>query len=401
MMYILKDKQHETLGTIHETTIDGKQWYSESDVAKLLQIPDWFNVCMNTLNSNYRKHIDYVDANGCIRSMAVIKQDGFELLVPHSPRNDIEMVREWLFPAAVIAQVESPPITLFTNQEFGSVRTMVIDDEPWFVGKDICTIFGDKNHNRSIGRVDSVDKREEYLVDTLGRKQKAIFINESGLYALLFSMQPQKANNDGVSDAYPMETQQRIDRLRRFKHWVTSEVLPSIRKHGGYIAGQEEMDSEELLAKALLFANSKKEELEKKNQKLAQQNQLLQQKVLENQHKVEFHDTVADIGEMIDMTAFAGVLSSEDIPIGRNKLFEFFRQQKILCSAEYTKNKPMQTMIDKGYMLYKERVYRGNIQFTPYITGKGQIYLTQQVLDHIDYFKPKKATPNRYLSASL
>lgn len=378
MMYILKDKQHETLGTIHETTIDGKQWYSESDVAKLLQIPDWFNVCMNTLNSNYRKHIDYVDENGCIRSTSVIKQDGFELLVPHSPRKDIERVREWLFPPVATTQVESPQITLFTSQEFGNIRTMIIDGEPWFVGKDVTSILCYTNASKAIAdHVDTEDKLNNESLSSLGQRGGWL-INESGLYSLiLFSKMPN---------------------AKKFKHWVTSEVLPSIRKHGGYIAGQEEMDGEELLAKALLFANSKKEELEKKNKQLEQQNQLLQQKVLEDQHKVEFHDTVADIGEMIDMTAFAGVLSSEEIPIGRNKLFEFFRQQKVLCSAGYTKNKPMQTMIDKGYMLYKERVYRGNIQFTPYITGKGQVYLTQQVLDHIDYFKPKKATPNRYLS---
>lgn len=110
MMYILKDKQHETLGTIHETTIDGTQWYVESNVAKLLQIPDWFNVCMNILNINYRKHIDCVEANGCIRSTSVIKQDGFELLVPHSTRNDIKLIRKWLFPTVTIAQVEAPPI---------------------------------------------------------------------------------------------------------------------------------------------------------------------------------------------------------------------------------------------------------------------------------------------------
>lgn len=125
-------------------------------------------------------------------------------------------------------------LKIFNNDEFGQVRTIVIDNEPWFLGKDICTVFGDKNHNRSLGRVDDIDKREERILDSLGRKQAAIFINESGLYALLFSMQPQKSNHDGVTDAYPIEVQNRIDRLHKFKHWVTSEVLPSIRKHGIY-----------------------------------------------------------------------------------------------------------------------------------------------------------------------
>lgn len=126
-------------------------------------------------------------------------------------------------------------LQIFTNEEFGYIRTIEIDGEPWMVGKDVCQVFGDKNHNRSLSRVDNEDRREEELIDSLGRKQKAIFINESGLYSLLFSMQPQKANNHGISDEYPIETKERIEKLHRFKHWVTSEVLPSIRKTGRYI----------------------------------------------------------------------------------------------------------------------------------------------------------------------
>lgn len=123
---------------------------------------------------------------------------------------------------------------IFKNDEFKNIRIMEIYGEPYFIGKDVCELFGDKNHNRSIGRVDDIDKTFVEINDNLGRKQKAIAVNESGLYSLLFAMQPQKANNDGMSDAYPIETQKRIDKLHRFKHWVTSEVLPSIRKTGGY-----------------------------------------------------------------------------------------------------------------------------------------------------------------------
>ena len=126
-------------------------------------------------------------------------------------------------------------IQIFENDEFGKIRTMMINDEPYFVGKDICQAFGDKNHNRSLGRVDDEDKKEHEIIDNLGRKQKAVFVNESGMYSLLFSMQPQKANTNGVSDAYPIEVRNRIDKLHKFKRWVTSEVLPSIRKHGAYI----------------------------------------------------------------------------------------------------------------------------------------------------------------------
>ena len=123
---------------------------------------------------------------------------------------------------------------IFESTDFGTVRTVLIDKEPYFVGKDVCEAFDDKNHNRSLGRIDEEDKRRKQITDVLGRKQEAVLINESGLYALLFAMQPQKANHDGVSDAYPIEVQERIRKLRRFKRWVTSEVLPAIRKTGSY-----------------------------------------------------------------------------------------------------------------------------------------------------------------------
>ena len=125
-------------------------------------------------------------------------------------------------------------IQILESTDFGTVRTVLIDKEPYFVGKDVCEAFDDKNHNRSLGRIDEEDKRRKQITDVLGRKQEAVLINESGLYALLFAMQPQKANHDGVSDAYPIEVQERIRKLRRFKRWVTSEVLPAIRKTGSY-----------------------------------------------------------------------------------------------------------------------------------------------------------------------
>ena len=166
--------------------------------------------------------------------------------------------------------------------EGANVRVLEINREPWFVAKDVCLFFDDKNHNRSVGRVDQDDKKL-YEFSTAGGKQKLTVVNESGLYALLFAMQPQKAHK-GVSDEYPLETVERIAKLRRFKRWVTSEVLPSIRKHGGYIAGQEnhEMTDAELLAKAMTVANSVLEQraqriaaLEAENNLLDEQNKTL------------------------------------------------------------------------------------------------------------------------------
>lgn len=131
-------------------------------------------------------------------------------------------------------------LQIFKNEEFGSIRTFVKNGEYWFVGRDVCNEFQDKNPNRSIGRIDDCDKRSLKIKDSLGREQTVTVINESGLYALLFAMQPQRANKDGVSNAYPIEVQERIEKLRRFKRWVTHDVLPTLRKTGSYSMNPQE-----------------------------------------------------------------------------------------------------------------------------------------------------------------
>lgn len=131
-------------------------------------------------------------------------------------------------------------LQIFKNEEFGSIRTFVKNGEYWFVGRDVCNAFQDKNPNRSVGRIDDCDKRSLKIKDSLGREQTVTVINESGLYALLFAMQPQKAHNHGVSDEYPIEIKERIEKLRRFKRWVTHDVLPTLRKTGSYSMNPQE-----------------------------------------------------------------------------------------------------------------------------------------------------------------
>ena len=121
-------------------------------------------------------------------------------------------------------------IKIFENSEFGKVRTVVIGNEPWFVGKDVCEAFGDTNYRRSLSNVDNEDK-DMSLICTAGGNQKMTIINESGLYSLLFQMQPQKAKGVSQNDNL---IEERIEKLHRFKRWITHEVLPSIRKHGIY-----------------------------------------------------------------------------------------------------------------------------------------------------------------------
>lgn len=262
-------------------------------------------------------------------------------------------------------------IQIFDNPEFGSVRTVEVNGEHYFVGKDICSIFGDKNHNRSLGRVSDDDKITVEVIDSMGRKQSVTAINESGLYSLMFAMQPQRANNNGVTDAYPIETQQRIERLHRFKRWVTHEVLPSIRKHGAYM-------TDEALHRAIIepdflikLATELKEEKEKRK--------ALESKVEQDKPLVDFATQVSKSSDLIDIAQMAKLAQDENINIGRNKLFEWLREKKILMNN----NNPYQRFIDQGFFQLKEITkntpYGDKIFLKTLVTGKGQIYIIQKL----------------------
>ena len=107
-------------------------------------------------------------------------------------------------------------IEIFKNEEFGEVRTLVIDGEPWFIGKDVASILGYARPTKAIqDNVDEEDKDEVLVEDSIGRKQKTPIINESGLYSLILSS--------------------KLPNAKKFKRWVTSEVLPGIRKHEVYM----------------------------------------------------------------------------------------------------------------------------------------------------------------------
>lgn len=134
-------------------------------------------------------------------------------------------------------------LQIFKNAEFGEIRTVIIENEPWFVGKDVAVILGYADPNKAIAmHVDEDDKLNDKSASSLGQRGGWL-IKESGLYSLILSS--------------------KLASAKRFKKWVTSEVLPSIRKNGGYIAGQEHLSDDELMAKAVLVAQKKIEERDK------------------------------------------------------------------------------------------------------------------------------------------
>jgi len=140
----------------------------------------------------------------------------------------------------------APEVTVFKNlvhPEFGELRTVEIDGEPWFVGKDVATALGYTNSRDAIATHVFADDKGVESIDTLGGRQKMTIINESGLYALVFGS--------------------RLKIAKDFKHWVTSEVLPSIRKNGAYIRNQENMTPAEIVARGLIAAQKIIEERDK------------------------------------------------------------------------------------------------------------------------------------------
>lgn len=193
------------------------------------------------------------------------------------------------------------------------IRTILIDDEPYFVAKDVAYVLGYSNPRDAVNRhVDNEDKGVRKL-DTLGGIQEMTIINESGLYSLVFGSH--------------------LPSAKTFKHWVTSEVLPEIRKTGGYGIPKTRAEALRLAA-----------DLEEQNTKLLLENNLLKP-------KAEFYDCVADSKTAIPMEAVAKTMGIHGI--GRNNLFKILRDKKILKEN----NLPYQEFVDRGYFRVVESKY--------------------------------------------
>lgn len=260
---------------------------------------------------------------------------------------------------------------VFNNDEFGNVRTVILNNNPWFVGKDVAECLGYTNSKKAIrDHVDDEDKImgernvTPSITDKLGRVQYPVFINESGLYALIFGS--------------------KLDKAKEFKHWVTSEVLPQIRKTGGYIPIEKDDDDLTIMAKAL---NIMQNTLEQKDELLAQKEEVIsKQKPL-----VDFANTVSATPTMVDMKTMAKLLEKEnqDIHMGRNKLFAWLRKEGYLMSD----NTPYERYVKQGiFKLTASEVEtkNGNKLITKtYVTGKGQLYLAKKLAQ---YFASQSAS---------
>lgn len=249
-------------------------------------------------------------------------------------------------------------IQIFENPKFGSIRVMEIDGDPWFVGKDVAIILGYSNPRKAI--IDHVDEEDKGVTkcDTLGGQQDVTIINESGFYSLILSSK--------LPDA------------KIVKHWVTHEVLPSIRKNGAYISGQENMDAEQLIAKALVAAQKI---IDDKERQIKQKDDHIR----ELEPKARFADAVNASDTSILIGELAKILRQNGYEIGQNRLFEELRQQGYLCSRGSMRNIPTQKSMDLGLFEIKERTIDnpdGSVRTvkTTKVTGKGQQYFINKFL---------------------
>lgn len=248
-------------------------------------------------------------------------------------------------------------LQIFKNNEFGEVRTKVINNEPYFSLNDVCGILEINNPSQAKTRLNKDGVISNEVIDSMGRTQQANFINESNLYKLIF--------------------QSRKSEAERFADWVTSEVLPSIRKHGAYM-------SSEVIEKTLSdpdylirLATNLKEEKAKRA--------LAEAQIERDKPKVLFADSCEVAENSILIGEFAKRLKQNGYDIGQNKLFEWLRQHDYLCKSGERKNLPTQYSMELGLFEVKTRIVsnpNGSVRTTSTtkVTGKGQIYFTNKFM---------------------
>lgn len=215
-------------------------------------------------------------------------------------------------------------LNIFENAEFGQVRTVTINSEPWFVGKDVAGALGyAKSRNAIASHVSDEDKRDAPIQGTPGGMQTMTMINESGLYALIFGS--------------------KLEAAKRFKHWVSSEVLPAIRKHGVY-AVDELLNDPDMAIKAF---TALKEERER--------NKLLQADNARMKPKEIFADAVATSKQSILIGELAKLLKQNGYDTGEKRLFTYLRDNGYLIRRKGTDyNAPTQRSMEMGLFEVKE-----------------------------------------------
>lgn len=246
------------------------------------------------------------------------------------------------------------------SYENSEIHTVEKDGEPWFVGKDVAAVLGYSNTRDALAKhVDDEDKNTVVIRDGIQGNPNTIVINESGLYSLVLSS--------------------KLPNAKKFKRWVTSEVLPSIRKHGAYMTDQtleQALTSPDFL---IQLATQLKEEKEQRKQ--------LEAKVEQDKPKVLFADSVSASKSSILVGELAKILKQNGVDTGQFRLFAWLRENGYLIKREGSDyNMPTQKSAEMGLFEVKQTIIThsdGHITTnkTPKVTGKGQVYFVNKFMN--------------------
>lgn len=247
-------------------------------------------------------------------------------------------------------------LQIFSSEEFGEIRTAEINGKPYFVASDVATALGYANPRKAVmDHCKGVTKRD---TPTSGGMQELSYINEGDVYRLIM--------------------RSKLPAAEKFEAWVMDEVLPSIRKNGGYIAGQETLSDEELLSKALMVAQRK---IDEKNELIAMQDSRIQ----EMRPKEIFADAVSASHTSILIGDLAKLICQNGVQIGQKRLFEWLRENNFLIKSGSSRNMPQQRYVEQGLFEVKESNIQnpdGSVRITrtTKVTGKGQVYFVNKFL---------------------
>ncbi|PDH70723.1 antirepressor [Bacillus licheniformis] len=244
------------------------------------------------------------------------------------------------------------------NYQDQQVRTVVKDGEPWFVAKDVCDVLGITDARKSVNLLDEDERNSVPVTDSLGRNQETFIINEPGLYSLILRSRKPEA--------------------KQFKRWITHEVIPTIRKTGGYVA------NDDLFIQTYL---PQADEQTKQLFKVTLHTMKEQSKQIETMKpKALFADAVETSESSILVGELAKILQQNGVDIGQNRLFKWLRENGYLIRKKgESLNLPTQRSMDMGLFEIKKRTINnpdGSVRTTrtPKVTGKGQIYFVNKFI---------------------
>lgn len=254
-------------------------------------------------------------------------------------------------------------IKVFNNPQFGAVRTAGTAQEPIFCAVDICRALGYINGRDAISRHCDEGDVVKHDTPTVSGVQPMTFVTESGLYSLIFGS--------------------KLESAKEFKHWVTSEVLPSIRKHGAYMTTatiEKVMNDPDSWIKLLQTLKEERQQRQLAESKSA----LLEEVTKEQAPKVLFADAITGSRTNILIRDLAKLIQQNGYNIGEKRLFEWLRSNGYLCTSGQNYNKPMQRYVEQGIFFIKEGTHSENgilkSNFTTMVTGKGQQYFINKFI---------------------